>query len=476
MLTFASSLNSTASNTVLDNNNNNTNVTSFINNSTDSVISNMTQVIENSLNNTIISTFKNATTPSVAIDKDTNTIYMIYFKNETQGGNLYLQKSVDMGKTFSEPVRVNTEKDSINIDDQWSAPAIDIGPNNSIHMVWYKADHSDPDKFPYGQVTLQYARSEDGGATFTPVINPAPQDPAGEQSYPFISVTPDNKVYISYLNLDYSKPDDIAGTPTVVRVVSSEDGGKTFSNSAIADNSACQCCSTVVKFGPDNSVYATSRSTFQNYSVPLTNDTKTLYHSDSGQPQDVIRDITVYHSTDGQKAQNFSTPVKVGNDKWFMNGCPDAGPGMDFDKNGNLHIAWFTGSEFAPNGPGFYYTSSNDMGLTFNKPLPIHLLSEQWIPPTTQYLETDKYGNSWIVFVNSEGLQKSPDYKETYEYVGHGTIHLGIVDSDGKLIKNGNFASGDITKHYPFTAASDDLIAISWMDGNTVKLASIPIQ
>jgi len=59
-----------------------------------------------------------------------------------------------------------------------------------------------------------------------------------------------------------------------------------------------------------------------------------------------------------------------------MNGCPDAGPGMDFDKSGNMHIAWFTGSEFAPEGPGVYYTISNDDGATFNNPIPIHLLSE----------------------------------------------------------------------------------------------------
>ena len=58
-----------------------------------------------------------------------------------------------------------------------------------------------------------------------------------------------------------------------------------------------------------------------------------------------------------QLAQNFTTPVQVGNDRWFMNGCPDAGPGFDFDKSGNIHIAWFTGSEFAPGGARFllYY-------------------------------------------------------------------------------------------------------------------------
>lgn len=441
----------------------------FTNNS-----NNMTQIINNSITKASYATFSNASTPAVGIDPSSNALYIAYFKNETKGYNLYIQKSTDMGKTFSQPVRVNHAKDSIKIDEQWSAPAIGIGPKNDIHVVWYKADQSNPKKYPFGQVMLQYSRSIDGGNTFTPAVDPAPADPKGEQSYPFIAISPYDQVYISYLNLDYDKPSDVSGTPTVLRVVSSSDGGKTFGNSSIADYSACQCCSTVVKFGPQNDIYVTSRSTFQNMSVPLTNETRTEYQSASGQNETIIRDITVSHSTDGPIAQNFTTPVKVGNDKWFMNGCPDAGPGFDFDKNGNLHIAWFTGSELAPQGPGFYYTTSNDSGKTFNKGIPIHLLSEQWIPPTTQYLKTDKYGNSWIVFVNSEGLKKSATYSEDFSFEGHGTIHLTIVDKNGRILVNGNFASGDITKHYPFTTGSDSMMAISWMDGNNVKLATIP--
>jgi hypothetical protein len=432
----------------------------------------MGQIINASISQANYATFKNATTPAVGIDPKSNTLYITYFKNETNGGNLYIQKSVDMGKTFSEPVRVNDVKDSIGIDAQWSSPALGIGPNNDIHLVWYKADHSQPEIYPYGQVTLQYSRSTDGGNTFTPVINPAPDDPKGEQSYPFIAVSPDDQVYISYLNLDYNIPTDISGTPTVLRVVSSQDGGNTFKKSAISDHSACQCCSTVVEFGPQNDLYVSSRSTFQQ---GPTNQSDNSFITETGQNVTIIRDITVARSTDGPQAQNFTTPVQVGNDRWFMNGCPDAGPGMDFDKSGNLHIAWFTGSEYAPQGPGFYYTTSTDEGASFNSPIPIHLLSQQWIPPTTQYLKTDKYENAWIVFVNSEGLEKSADYEETYQYVGHGTIHLGIIDKDGNYIRNGNFASGDITKHYPFTTGSDAMMAISWMDGDDVKLATIPI-
>ena len=142
-------------------------------------------------------------------------------------------------------------KDSIKIDDQWSAPALGIGPKNDIHVIWYKKDNADPIKYPYGIVTLQYARSIDGGSTFEHPKNPSPNDHKGEQSYPFIAVTPDDKIYISYLNLYDDLQKDVSGIPSVVRVVSSIDGGKTFSNSTIADHSACQCCATVIKFGPD---------------------------------------------------------------------------------------------------------------------------------------------------------------------------------------------------------------------------------
>ena len=249
---FASSQNITASSsnmsssTITDDGiNKSTNITNM---------ENIGQLINASLSDATYSVFKNASTPAVAIDPNSNSLYVVYFKNETTGANLYIQKSTDMGKTFSQPVRVNDVKDSIKVEEQWSAPALSIGPNNDIHVVWYKADQSNPDKYPYGQVTIQYSRSTDGGMTFTPAVNPAPNDPKGEQSYPFLAVSPDDKVYISYLNLDYDKPNDVSGTPTVLRVVSSQDGGKTFSNSSISDHSACQCCSTVVKFGPQNDV------------------------------------------------------------------------------------------------------------------------------------------------------------------------------------------------------------------------------
>lgn len=68
-------------------------------------------------------------------------------------------------------------------------------------------------------------------------------------------------------------------------------------------------------------------------------------------------------------------------DKWYLNGCPDAGPGVAFDSKGRLHVAWFTGTETTPNGLGYYYAYSDDSGQTFSKALPL-LTDKEFIPPT----------------------------------------------------------------------------------------------
>lgn len=56
---------------------------------------------------------------------------------------------------------------------------------------------------------------------------------------------------------------------------------------------------------------------------------------------------------------------------------------------------------------------------------------------------------------------------------GKGTVQLAVIDRDGNVIKNAPLATGDITKHYPYTSSADGKIALSWIDGESVKLAVI---
>ena len=64
----------------------------------------MKALVDTAIENSTYYTIKNATTPAVVTDTNTGTIYAVYFRSENGGGNIYLEKSSDNGKTFSQPV------------------------------------------------------------------------------------------------------------------------------------------------------------------------------------------------------------------------------------------------------------------------------------------------------------------------------------------------------------------------------------
>jgi hypothetical protein len=57
--------------------------------------------------------------------------------------------------------------------------------------------------------------------------------------------------------------------------------------------------------------------------------------------------------------------VRVSEDKWAIDGCPDDGPSIGVDARGVVHVAWPTlVSESA--GKGVFYANSTDGGRTFS--------------------------------------------------------------------------------------------------------------
>jgi hypothetical protein len=53
-----------------------------------------------------------------------------------------------------------------------------------------------------------------------------------------------------------------------------------------------------------------------------------------------IRDIAFTVSRDG--GRTFAAPVRVSEDKWSIEGCPDDGPAMAVDAANRIHIVWPT--------------------------------------------------------------------------------------------------------------------------------------
>jgi hypothetical protein len=99
----------------------------------------------------------------------------------------------------------------------------------------------------------------------------------------------------------------------------------------------CYCCKTAIATGLGNSVYLAWR------------------HVYAGN----MRDIAFSSSKDGGKT--FSAPVRVSEDKWQIDGCPEDGPSMVVDAKGIVHLVWPTVvTEGGSQVKALFYTSTRD--------------------------------------------------------------------------------------------------------------------
>jgi hypothetical protein len=164
---------------------------------------------------------------------------------------------------------------------------------------------------------------------------------------------------------DNSNPDQ--GTSSVY-LAKSIDQGATFSRNVRIAEQACPCCRPTLAFGPPGKVFVASRRVFPGE----------------------IRDMVVSTSRDG--GQTFAQPVRVHDDGWKLNGCPDSGPALA-ESNGNLYTVWMTEGQEAR--PSMQHTHSVDGARSFSEPRDI---SGDVLDPNHPVLRTESDGTTWLVF------------------------------------------------------------------------------
>ena len=116
--------------------------------------------------------------------------------------------------------------------------------------------------------------------------------------------------------------------------------GKAASTERELAPGVCYCCKTALAIGPDGSVYAAWRHVYPGN----------------------FRDMAFTSSRDG--GRTFAPPVRVSEDGWAINGCPDDGPALAVDRSGAVHLVWPTVID-GPNPEGALFYATTRDGRTF---------------------------------------------------------------------------------------------------------------
>jgi hypothetical protein len=184
-------------------------------------------------------------------------------------------------------------------------------------------------RFPVS--AMRFIRSTDQGRTWSEPITVNDGHEFGSHNFHALTVAPNGSLLATWL--------DAREGHSGVWMSRSSDGGRSWeANRPIYSDPTCPCCRTSVAVAADSTIYVAWRAI-------LVGD---------------VRDVVVTRSTDG--GQTWAPPVRPRPDGWVYPGCPHAGPSLQVDAHGQVHVAWWTGKE---GEAGVYYARSDDKGETF---------------------------------------------------------------------------------------------------------------
>ena len=277
----------------------------------------------------------------------------------TEGGatDIYSAVSRDSGRTFAAPVRVSRAAGAQISGEQ--PPRITLalhpGAEASILVVWTARDT--------GGTRLLVARSDDGGRSFGRETTVQGSEAAGNRGWE--SAAADRDGHVATIWLDHRELAEASSAMPMHHEGhdhsahgAAPDGAARAELSKLyfgfADSSeaprvltggVCYCCKTALAAGADGSLYAAWRHVYPGN----------------------IRDIAFTLSRDG--GRTFSTPVRVSEDKWVLDGCPENGPAMAVQPKGRVSLVWPTlvSGSSADSEPALalFYAWSDD-GRTFS--------------------------------------------------------------------------------------------------------------
>src|SRR5262245_2081331 len=252
--------------------------------------------------------------------------------------DIYAALSRDGGSTFTAPVRVNATPGDAHVNGE-QPPRVVVRSRSTgspeVIVVWTSRNAAGG--------TILSARSTDGARTFGPTtVVPGGEGP-GNRGWENIAVDRSGQVHAVWLDHrelaksssmthmaeHHAEPagskKDAVETAQLSKLYTAT-LGSAGSSHAIAGG-VCYCCKTAITVGSENDIYLAWRHVY---------------------PQNV-RDMAFTESRDG--GRTFAAPIRVSEDQWQIEGCPEDGPALAVDPRRQVHVVWPTLVRDGPSSP-----------------------------------------------------------------------------------------------------------------------------
>jgi hypothetical protein len=244
--------------------------------------------------------------------------------------DIYVAISRDGGRTFGTPARVAGDARLAGEQPPRVALVPRAGRGPSIVVVW-TANAS-------ASTRLLASRSDDDGRSFSP---PAPLpggDASGNRGWESIAVNRSGDIVALWLDHRESSSGRRSGAAMNHAEHQHLDSGQRpadgvaraqlsklwFARLGDAESAraltggVCYCCKTTIATDSTGAIYAAWRHVYEGN----------------------IRDIAFTRSSDN--GRTFAPPLRVSDDNWVLDGCPENGPAMVVDDARRIHIVWPT--------------------------------------------------------------------------------------------------------------------------------------
>lgn len=270
-------------------------------------------------------------TPSIA-SREHEVALTWSAQHESGTTDVFAAISGDDGRTFGNPIQVNGTEAQVRISGE-QPPRVAIGPH-VLAVVWTaKRDNL---------TEVRVARSTDNGRSFGASQAVHPAGLTGARGWASIAVDGQDRVHVVWLDGRNAAPmpKHEAGAPPMKHDMRQDvftaviDTAGHATESPVASN-VCFCCKTTTVVAADGSSATAWRHIYPGS----------------------LRDIG-FAMMDPSGAVR-GEQVRVSEDHWELDGCPDDGPAMVMTASGAIHIVW---PAVLPGEPvkGIFYASSTD--------------------------------------------------------------------------------------------------------------------